>query len=166
MRVVLYARVSSEAQDVVLSISAQLKALREYAERNGHIIVREFVDEAESGRSISHRPAFREMVSLAKSPVKAFEAVLIWKYSRFARNRADSIVYKTILRKHGVQVISITEPADNSPTGRLMEAIIEDLDEFYSDNLGEEVTRGMRESVSRGFYLSSKARWAVEDLNL
>ena len=39
----------------------------------------------------------------------------------------------------------------------MLEAIIESLDEFYSDNLGEEVTRGMRESASRGFYLSSKA---------
>ena len=66
MKVALYARVSSEKQDVDLSISAQLKALREYAERNGHVIVREFVDEAESGRSIAKRTAFREMVSLRK----------------------------------------------------------------------------------------------------
>jgi site-specific DNA recombinase len=166
MRVVLYARVSSEAQDVSLSISAQLKSLREFAERNGHIIVREFVEEAESGRSISKRPAFREMVSLAKSSLKAFDAILIYKYSRFARNRADSIVYKTILRKLGVQVISITEPSDNSPTGRLMEAIIEDLDEFYSDNLGEEVTRGMRESVSRGFYLSSRPPYGYRKIRV
>jgi site-specific DNA recombinase len=166
MKVALYARVSSEKQDVDLSISAQLKALREYADRNGHVVVHEFVEEAESGRNTSKRPVFREMVSLAKSPLKSFEAVLIWKYSRFARNRADSIVYKTILRKHGVQVISITEPADNSPTGRLMEAIIEDLDEFYSDNLGEEVTRGMRESVSRGFYLSSKAPYGYKKIRV
>jgi len=166
MRVALYARVSSEAQDVSLSISAQLKALREYADRSGHVIVREFIDEAETGRSILKRPAFREMVSLAKSPLKAFDAVLVWKYSRFARNRADSIIYKTILRKRGIQVISISEPADNSPTGRLMEAIIEDLDEFYSDNLGEEVTRGMRESVSRGFYLSSKAPYGYRKIRV
>ena len=164
MRVVLYARVSSEAQDVSLSISAQLKSLREFAERNGHIIVREFIDEAETGRSITKRPAFREMIALANSRAKPFDAVLIWKYSRFARNRADSIVYKTLLRKHDVQVISITEPAENSPTGRLMEAIIEGMDEYYSDNLGEEVTRGMRESVSRGFYLSSKAPYGYRKM--
>jgi site-specific DNA recombinase len=156
MKVALYCRVSSDSQDVSLSISAQLKALREYAQRNGHIIVQEYVEEAESGRSISKRPAFREMLSAAKGSAKPFDAILVYKYSRFARNRADSIAFKTILRKLGIQVISITEPADNSPTGRLMEAIIEDLDEFYSDNLGEEVTRGMRESVSRGFYLSTK----------
>ena len=124
MKVVLYARVSSEAQDVSLSIGAQLKALRDYAERNGHVIVREFIDEAESGRSIAKRPAFKEMISLAKSLVKPFEDILVYKYSRFARNRGDSIVYKTILRKHGIRVISITEPAGNSPTDKLMEAII------------------------------------------
>ena len=62
-RVVIYARVSSDRQDVDLSISAQLRALREYAARNNLTIVREFVDEAESGRT-SARPAFREMISL------------------------------------------------------------------------------------------------------
>jgi len=154
MKVALYARVSSEKQDTDLSITAQLKSLREYAANNGCQVVKEFVDEAESGRTTA-RPAFREMVSLTRRPQKPFDAVLVWKYSRFARSREDSILYKAMLKKAGVQVISINEPFDNSPTGRLMEAIIESLDEFYSDNLGEEVTRGMRESAARGFYLSS-----------
>ena len=69
MNVAIYARVSSERQDTDLSISAQLKALREYALRSGHIVVREFVDEAESGRS-ADRPAFREMISIARRPSK------------------------------------------------------------------------------------------------
>ncbi len=156
MKVVLYARVSSDKQDTDLSISAQLKALRDYAERNNYLVVKEFVDEAESGRTAA-RPAFREMISMAKRPHKPLDAVLVWKYSRFARNREDSIVYKTMLRKSGVQVISITEPFDDTPTGRLLEAMIESLDEFYSANLGEEITRGLRESASRGFFLTSKA---------
>lgn len=155
MKVAIYARVSSEKQDTDLSISAQLKALRDYAQRNGHQVVREFIDEAESGRTTA-RPAFREMVSLARRPQKPFHAILVWKFSRFARSREDSIVYKTMLRKNGVQVISITEPFEDTPTGRLLEAMIESLDEFYSANLGEEVTRGMRESASRGFYLASR----------
>jgi DNA invertase Pin-like site-specific DNA recombinase len=78
----------------------------------------------------------------------------IWKYSRFARSRQDSIVFKTMLRKNEVQVISISEPFEDTPTGRLLEAMIESLDEFYSANLGEEVTRGMRESASRGFFVA------------
>ena len=155
MQVALYARVSSEKQDTDLSISAQLRALKEYAAKNNYHIVREFVDESETGRTTS-RPAFKEMISLARRPQKTFDLILVWKYSRFARSREDSIVYKTLLRKNGIQVVSINEPFDDTPTGRLLEAIIESLDEFYSDNLGEEVTRGMRESASRGFYLSAK----------
>lgn len=55
---------------------------------------------------------------------------------------------------------------ENSPTVRLMEAIIEEMDEYYSDNLGEEVTRGMRESVSRGFYLSGKAPYGYRKIHI
>jgi len=165
MKAAIYARVSSERQDVDLSISAQLKALREYAERNGHYVVTEFVDEAESGKT-TDRPAFRDMVSQARRATKPFELILVWKYSRFARNREDSIVFKTMLRKAGVQVISITEPFEDTPTGRLLEAMIESLDEFYSANLGEEVTRGMRESASRGFYVASYAPYGYKKVRV
>ena len=151
MKVAIYARVSSERQDVDLSISAQLKALREYASRNGDEVVREYVDEAESGRSID-RPSFKQMIVAARQKPPLFEAILVWKLSRFARNREDSIIYKSLLRKHGVQVISINEPIEDTPSGRLLEGIIEVIDEFYSANLSQDVTRGMRESASRGFY--------------
>ena len=156
MKVALYARVSSEKQDVDLSISAQLKSLREYAARNGHEVIKEYVDESESGKTTA-RPAFREMISAARRSPKPFGLILVWKYSRFARSREDSIVFKTMLRKNGVRVVSITEPAEDTPTGKLFEAMIESLDEFYSANLGEEVIRGMRESASRGFYISAQA---------
>ena len=83
MKVALYARVSSEKQDVDLSISAQLKSLKEYAGRNGYEVVKEFVDEAESGKT-TDRPAFRDMVSMARRATKPFDIILVWKYSRFA----------------------------------------------------------------------------------
>ena len=155
MRVALYARVSSDKQDVDLSISAQIRALREYAQRNGHEIVREFVDEAESGRTAA-RPAFREMIALARIKQPPFEAILVWKLNRFSRNRADSITYKTLLRNKGIEVISINEPMDNTPTGRLLEGVIESIDEFYSANLGQDIKRGMRENASRGFFNGSR----------
>jgi site-specific DNA recombinase len=155
MRAALYVRVSSDRQDVDLSVAAQVKALREYAARNDHVVVKEFVDEAESGRT-SYRPQFRQMISMTRHAEKPFDLILVYKYSRFARSREDSIVYKALLKKNGVQLTSITEPFDDSAVGRLMQAIIECIDEFYSENLGEEVTRGMRESATRGFYLSSR----------
>ena len=156
MNVALYARVSSEKQDTDLSISAQLKHLREYAGKNGYKVVREFVDEAESGRT-ADRPAFLEMIKIARRPLRPFDALLVWKYSRFTRSREDSIVYKTMLRRNGVQVISITEPFEDTPTGRLLEAMIESLDEFYSANLSQDVLRGMRENAGRGFSNGGRA---------
>ncbi|MCK4786344.1 MAG: recombinase family protein, partial [Desulfobacteraceae bacterium] len=111
MKVALYARVSSDKQDVDLSISAQLKALRDHALCNGHEVVKEYVDEAESGRSID-RPAFKEMIATVHQKSSLFQAILVWKLSRFARNREDSIVYKSLLRRHGVQLISINEPLE------------------------------------------------------
>lgn len=156
MKVVLYARVSSERQDIDLSISAQLKALREYASRNGHTVIKEYVDEAESGRSID-RPGFRQMIVSAREKPSPFEAILVWKLSRFARNREDSIVYKSLLRKHGIQVVSINELVEDTPSGRLLEGIIEVIDEFYSANLSQDVLRGMRENAGRGFRNGGRA---------
>jgi len=154
MNVVIYARVSSDRQDVDLSISAQLKALREFAERNSYQVVKEYVDEAVSGRSID-RPGFKAMIGAARQAASPFSVILVWKLSRFARNREDSIIYKSLLRKHGVQVVSINEPVEDTPSGRLLEGIIEVIDEFYSANLSQDVVRGMRESASRGFYPGS-----------
>ena len=152
MKAVLYARVSSEKQaEKDLSISAQLKALRKYASDKGLEIVREFVDEAESART-ANRPAFQEMIALAKQKTKLFDIILVWKLSRFARNREDSIVFKSLLRKKGIQVISINEKFDDSPAGALLEGLIEVIDEFYSTNLAQDTKRGMRENASRGFY--------------
>jgi len=167
MRVALYTRVSSEKQDVDLSISAQIKALREYASKHGHTVVKEFVDEAESGRTVA-RPAFRHMISLARLKDPPFEAILVWKLSRFARSREDSIIYKSLLRKQGIQLISINEPIEDSPMGRLLEGIIEVIDEFYSANLAEDVVRGMRENATRGYFNGSRppygyARTSVKD---
>jgi len=156
MKVAIYARVSSERQDIDLSISAQLKALRQYASRDSHTVVKEYIDEAESGRSID-RPGFKQMIVAARQKPAPFEAILVWKLSRFARNREDSIIYKSLLRKQGIQVISINEPVEDTPSGRLLEGIIEVIDEFYSANLSQDVLRGMRENAGRGFCNGGRA---------
>ena len=154
--VALYARVSSDRQDVDLSIAAQLRALRDYAEKNGYLVAREYVDEAESGR-IADRPQFTKMLDEAAKPEAPFKEILVWKFSRFTRKREHAVAFKSMLRRRGIRVVSITEQADDTPTGKLLEAIIESVDEFYSENLAQEVTRGMREAASRGFWVTSYA---------
>ena len=159
----LYARVSSDRQDVDLSVAAQLRALRDYAERNGYLVAREYVDEAESGRT-ANRPQFRRMLDEAAKPEAPFKEILVWKFSRFTRKREHAVAFKAMLRRKGIRVVSITEHADDSPTGKLMEAIIESVDEFYSENLAQEVVRGMREAASRGFWVASRVPYGYRKL--
>ena len=152
----LYARVSSDRQDVDLSVSAQLRALKDYAKANGYSVAREYVDEAASGR-VADRPQFREMIEEGSQPNSPFREILVWKFSRFTRKREHAVAFKSMLRRKGIRVVSITEHADDSPTGKLMVAIIESVDEFYSENLAQDVVRGMREAALRGFFLASNA---------
>ena len=109
--VALYARVSSDRQDVDLSISAQLRALRDYAEKNGYIVAREYVDEAESGR-IADRPEFRKMIDEAAKPNAPFQEILVWKFSRFTRKREHAVAFKSMLRRKGVE----SSPSPSTPT--------------------------------------------------
>ena len=151
----LYARVSSDRQDVDLSVAAQLRALRDYADKNGYHVAREYIDEAESGR-IADRPQFSKMIDEASKATAPFKEILVWKFSRFTRKREHAVAFKSMLRRKGIRVVSITENADDSATGRLLEGIIESVDEFYSENLAQEVVRGMREAASRGFWVASR----------
>ena len=147
-----YIRVSTDDQ-IEYSPSSQLEKIQEYAKKNGYILPSEyiFIDEGISGRTTAKRPAFNKMIGIAKTNPKPFDAILLWKFSRFARNREDSIVYKSMLRKQcGIDVISISENIGDDKMSVIMEAMIEAMDEYYSINLGEEVRRGMNEKVQRG----------------
>lgn len=102
-----------------------------------------YMDEGISGRTAARRPAFLKMIAAARETPRPFDVILVWKYSRFARSRQDSIFYKSLLRREcGIDVISITEPLSDDPTSILMEALLEAMDEYYSVNLGQEVRPG------------------------
>ena len=161
--VALYTRVSSDRQDVDLSIAAQLRALRDYAEKHDYLVAREYVDE--SGR-IADRPEFQKMLNEAAKPEAPFKEILVWKFSRFTRKREHAVAFKSMLRRRGIRVVSITEQADDTPTGKLLEAIIESVDEFYSENLAQEVVRGMREAASRGFWMTTYAPYGYKRVHV
>ena len=145
-----YVRVSTERQDEY-SLDSQLRLIRDYASSHDMHVPREFVfvEDGVSGRSVKGRPAFQEMVALAKEKDRPFDVILVWKFSRFARNQEESILYKSMLARSGVDVVSISETMDDSPFASLIERIIEWMDEFYSIRLSGEVKRGMAERLSR-----------------
>ena len=146
-----YIRVSDERQDEY-SPTSQLKKIREYAAREGYMIPDEYVfyDDGISGKNVKKRGEFNRMIAIAKEKTRPFDVIYVWKFSRFCRNQEESMVYKNLLRKKGVSVISVSEPIPEGHFGSLIERIIEWMDEFYLVNLGAEVTRGLTEKASRG----------------
>ena len=150
-RAAIYVRVSSDSQDVNNSVEAQIAECEAFAKRYNIIIIRIYIDEAESGL-ISNRPEFQQMVYDALSKEKPYDVILVWKFSRFSRDKLDNALYKSRLQKRSVRIISIKEPIDNSPAGQMMENMIESMDAFYSANLSQDVRRGQRQVALRGYY--------------
>ena len=154
----LYIRVSTDDQ-TEYSPSAQRKALLDYAKKNSYHVDKEliFVDEGYSGKKAEKRPAFMNMIGLAKTKEKPFNTILVHKYDRFARNREDSVVYKSMLKREcGVKVVSITESLDgDDKLTIIIEAILEAMAEYYSINLAEEVKKGMTEKAHKGGFQTS-----------
>jgi len=74
------------------------------------------------------------MISQFRQKNPPFYLILVWKLSRFARKREDSIVYKSLLRKKGIQVVYINEQIDDTPAGKMLEGILEVVDEFTPIN--------------------------------
>ncbi|MCC8169557.1 MAG: recombinase family protein, partial [Oscillospiraceae bacterium] len=151
-----YIRVSTEDQ-IEYSPDSQIRMIREYAKRNDYTLPEKyiFIDEGISGKTAEKRPSFMRMIGTAKMKPKPFCAILLWKFSRFARSREDSIVYKSMLRKQlGIEVISVSENLGDDKMSVLIEAMIEAMDEYYSINLAEEVKRDMTEKAKRGEPLS------------
>lgn len=146
-----YIRVSTEDQ-TEYSPDAQLRELREYASAHDLMLDDRFIyaDEGLSGRKADRRPAFLEMIRTAKLPEHPFDVILVHKFDRFARSREDSVVYKAMLKRCGVEVISIKEPLAEGSYAGVMEAIYESFAEAYSVNLGQEVKKGMTEKARRG----------------
>lgn len=153
----IYARFSSDLQDDS-SIDSQIEKCRRFAEANGLTVPEDliFKDSAVSGRT-RERASYQAMISAAKEKPARFSTVLVWKFSRLARNREESILVKSLLRRQGITVRSVSEPVDpESAHGKLMEGILECLDEFYSANLAAETRRGQEQANADGFWTGGR----------
>ena len=169
MNVVIYARFSGHSQ-TEQSIEGQLKVCHEYAEANGHIVIDEYIDRAQSGTTDS-RAEFQRMI--ADSDKHTFEAVLVYQLDRFARNRYDSAINKAKLKKNGVRVISAKENITDDASGILVEGVLESMAEYYSAELSQKIRRGMAINAEKclstgsnpglGFKVDAERRFYIDE---
>lgn len=147
MKAALYLRVSSEEQVDNFSLSAQLNQLTEYCTKGNITIHHAYQDEGLSGTK-ENRPAFQQMITDAEKGL--FQVILVHKFDRFARKVELSQKIKNQLKKSSVNVISITEPIEDSPIGFFQEGLLELLAEYFVKNLSKEVKKGMQQRAEEG----------------
>ena len=148
MNVVIYARYSSYNQ-TEQSIEGQLAVCREFANRNNYTVIGEYIDRAKSGKT-DNRPQFLKMIEDSKKHL--FQGVLVYQLDRFSRNRYDSAKYRNILKKNDVKVFSANEIISDDPAGIVTESLLEGMAEYFSAELSQKVTRGMKINAAKCLY--------------
>ena len=149
-RAVIYARFSCDNQRYE-SVTAQLRAAREYCAAHGYEILGEYIDEAQTGTTAT-RDAFQKMVREAKN----FDVVVFHKIDRAGRNEYDYYFFKGQLRNSGVRLEYADQKIDESPEGQLMESFLVGMAAYYSRNLAREVQKGMRENAHQAKHNGGK----------
>ncbi|NJN97868.1 MAG: recombinase family protein [Anaerolineales bacterium] len=147
MKFATYSRVSTAEQVKGYSISTQLEANQRHGLAEGWQHVADFVDEGVSGTT-DQRPAFQQCIRAALAG--EYQVIVVYSYDRFSRKMQDAVMYKDLLRREGVRVVSVIEPVDDTPMGFLQEGIADLFAAFYSLNLSVKIQRGLISAVEDG----------------
>lgn len=148
---IVYVRVSTahQAEDE-LPVDSQIAELTAAVERAGATceVVK---DVGISGTDYEGRPGLQSIATRAREAKPGFEWVLVWKLSRFGRDLEEGLVYRALLRKRGIELISHKEPIPEGPLGTLITHILMAVDQFYAAATAADVLRSQKELARQGF---------------
>ena len=152
MKVALYTRVSTQDQ----SVDMQLSDLRKYCEQRGFEVYKEYSDEGVSGTR-EKRPSLDELMRDARK--RKFDAVLCWRFDRFARSTKHLITALDEFRHLGIEFISYQENIDtSSPLGKAVFTIVSAIAELERNITIERVKAGIRRAKENGKRLGRPRR--------
>ena len=147
----LYLRVSTGRQAVNdVSLPSQRDIATTHCATNNWIVVGEYVEAATA--TDDRRPVFQQMIDFACDPDKPFDVIVCYAFNRFYRNIVDMELAIKKLRKHGVEVVSVTQPTGDDHSRELVRQLIGVFDEHTSREISKNTTRAMRESAKQGFW--------------
>lgn len=150
-RAATYLRVSTGRQfSNDASIPWQRQIASNFCEQNSYLIVEEFVEAATA--TDDRRPMLQAMIERACAPDHPYDAIVFYAFNRFFRNVAEMELTIRKLRKHGVEVVSVTQPTGDDPSQILVRQIIGAFDEHTSREISKNTTQAMRESAKQGFW--------------
>ena len=151
MNGIIYCRVSSKEQTQGTSLESQQIACEEYARTKNIKILRIFVEQGESAK-FADRTELLNLIEFCRQNKGTIDALLVWKVDRFARNVADHFNVKAMLAKYGVGIVSVTEPIDTNPEGKLMETILAGFAQFDNDIRAMRTVQGMQRKIQEGIF--------------
>lgn len=150
VNVVVYTRVSTEMQVDGYSLEAQLKDMKDYCKKNEYTILKQYEEAGHSGKNISGRPVFKQMMSDIEKGLK-YDYVLVWKLSRFGRNACDIFNSLEELQRNDVNLICIKENIDSSTSsGKMMLQMLGVFAEVERDNISDATMNGRLEKARQG----------------
>jgi site-specific DNA recombinase len=151
---VAFARVSSREQEREgFSLEVQEDALKKYAEKTGGSIVRLF-KVAETASKKNERKTFKEMLAFAKDNAGKIAGVLFYKIDRAARNLFDYVELERLESDHGVPFISVSQPMESNPAGKMMRRTLASIASFYTDQQSLDVREGHERRIKDGWFVS------------
>lgn len=151
MNAVIYCRVSSKEQVGGTSLESQELACREYAARNHLDVAKVFVERGESAK-FADRTQLLELLAFCRDRTKTVDCLLVWKVDRLARNVGDHFSIKASLLRQNIRVVSVTEPIDAKPEGKLLETILAGFAQFDNDIRAARTVQGLRRKIQEGLY--------------
>lgn len=163
---VIYARYSSHNQKEE-SIEQQIAECSDFAAKNGIRIIGIYADKAVSGRS-DRRPNFQRMMRDAEK--RQFQIVVAYKSNRIARNMLNALQYEARLDLLGIKTLYAKEEFGNTAAGRFALRTMMNVNQFYSENMGEDIKRGMVDNANEckvngmlplGYVKSKEGKYAI-----
>jgi site-specific DNA recombinase len=149
MKAVIYCRVSTKEQTKNLSLPTQRKSCIEHCEKHGFSVDKVFIEQGESAKT-ADRPEFLKLLGYCRQKKGTIQALVVYSISRFARNSHDFHAVKGLLAGLGISLRSVTEPTDDTSTGKLMEGILAAFAQFDNDVRAERTVAGMKAAQERG----------------
>ncbi len=161
-RVAIYARVSTSRQaEQDLSLPDQIAQAESFSTAKGWTVVERFIEPGASATD-DRRPEFQKLIDTAMIADRPIDIILVHSMSRFFRDQFQSEFYIRKLRKAGVEVISITQPFENDPTGNMMRQFLGLFDEYQSKENAKHTLRAMRENARQDFWNGSRPPFGYE----